>query len=80
MAKPGPVSRVQGDKAEDDAAGLQPPNGGMPFLRKTWYCDEAEDERSRTKSVAMKMAMAKPLALGHAGGPGFHLARAVVMA
>ena len=64
MAKPRSGSGVQVNKAEDDAARLQPPNGGM--LRKTWYCDGAEDERIRIMSLAMEMAIAKPLAFRRA--------------
>ena len=68
---------MQGGKAEGDAVGLQPPNGEVPLLRKTWYhqtwyCDDAEDERSRMRGVAMEMAMAKLLTFGCAGGPGSH--------
>ena len=60
------------DKAGDIAAGLQPPSSPTPFLRKTWYCDGAEDERGKMGRATMKMAMAKPLAFGRAGGPGPH--------
>ena len=35
-------------------------------MRKTWNCDGSKDERSRTKSATMKVAMAKLLAFGRA--------------
>ena len=33
VGKPRPGGGVQGDRAEDDAVGLQPPSGKMPLLR-----------------------------------------------
>ena len=78
--KPRPGGRLQSDKAEDTAARLQPPSGPTLPLRKTWYCDGAEDERSKMRSAIMKMAMAKPLTSGRAGGPGPHPAQVGAMA
>jgi len=78
--KPRQGGRLQSDKAEDTAAGLQPPNGPTPFSRKTWYSDDAEGNRSKMRSAILKMAMAKLLAFGHAGGPGSHPTPLDVMA
>ena len=78
--KPRPEGGLKGEKAEDIAAGLQPPNGLTLLSRRTCYCDDDEVERSKMRSAIMKMAMAKPLAFGRAGGPSSHPTQVGVMA